>query len=136
MGQDEIAESHPAMAGIVGLDVCVLAAAFPQTALHTPGAIGWRVTVTGKRGSVAKKSLQVNVSGSWVALSDRTRILPIQQEDDDEGEESEEGEDRDEGEEGEESDKGEERGGSSGSSPLPVDSSEEEGVPLSKRKKT
>ena len=68
VGQDAIVESHPATAGIVGLDVCVLAAAFPQTALQTPGAIGWRVTVTGKCGSVANKSLQVNVSGLMGSL--------------------------------------------------------------------
>ena len=41
-GEGEIADSHPPAKRIVGLDVCVLPAAFPESKLTDRNAFGWR----------------------------------------------------------------------------------------------
>ena len=45
---DEIAEAHPMWAEIVGADVCVLPAAFPQAPPPGEGMVGWRAEVQAK----------------------------------------------------------------------------------------
>ena len=76
---DEIAEAHPMWAEIVGADVCVLPAAFPQAPPPGEGMVGWRAEVQAKRGSAAKANEQVRLFGAWFKLGDTNRILPVEQ---------------------------------------------------------
>jgi hypothetical protein len=69
-------------ANIVGSDVCVLPAAFPDSKLTRETTIGWRGIVQSKRGSAAKDTQQIQVYGGWFKLRDQTRILPIKTEGD------------------------------------------------------
>ena len=87
-------------AALVGSDVCVMPAAFPDEELTEAGSVGWRGLVTGKRGS--GENVQVEVFGAWFKLQDESRIRPITQLEEGEGEaEGEEGEEEGEEEEGE-----------------------------------
>jgi len=82
VGEDELAGAeYPPYSELVGSDVCVLAAAYPDAAEHL-GAdrVGWRGAVSAKRGGGLQKA-QVSVFGSWFVLSDTTRVQPILQED-------------------------------------------------------
>ena len=42
VGFEDLAPPHPPAGGLVGLDVCVLSAAFPSISLKKPDSIGWR----------------------------------------------------------------------------------------------
>ena len=80
MGSEQVDEgslgdTHPRFARLLGADVCILQAAYPDEALHGD-AIGWRAQVQGKRGR-RKGQAQVKVFGSWFKLSDASKILPI-----------------------------------------------------------
>ena len=99
VGKGYLAESHPPWGGRVGLDVCVLPASFPTCSLTETDSIGWRVEVTNKRGSQSKGTQQIEVSGAWFWFTDRSRILPIQLEEDKDESESDEGDEGDEGDE-------------------------------------
>ena len=57
-----LTKEHPPIAAIVGKDVCVLANAFKNDTLQTPGAIGWRALVTKKFGSQLKDNIQVDMA--------------------------------------------------------------------------
>ena len=72
VGESALAESHPPFAGIVGCDVCVLPAAFPNDAAPKIGMIGWRGEVTAKRGARSKGNEQIEVFGAWTT-QDRLR---------------------------------------------------------------
>ena len=74
-------------ASLVGSDVCVLSAAYPDTPLREEGAVGWRAQVARKRGGGA--DLQVQVFGSWFLLHDAERISPVVQGEAEGGEEEE-----------------------------------------------
>ena len=128
VGESALAESHPPFAGIVGCDVCVLPAAFPNDAAPKSGMIGWRGEVTAKRGARSKGNEQIEVFGAGFTLYDRDRIVPVTQLEDSEAEESDK--ESDDGEEGEKGDgeegEGSEGEDSDGSSPPPYDSSDED----------
>ena len=83
---EQLDVTHPAWAGIVGLDVCVLPEAFPHAPPPGEGMVGWRGEVTKKRGSASKGTQQIQVYGAWFSLNDSARIRPIQQEADDDAE--------------------------------------------------
>ena len=76
----DLVELHPAWDTIVGFDVCVLPTAFPEAALNKQGSVGWRASVTKKRGSKIKGTEQIEVCGHWFRLNDTSRILPVVQE--------------------------------------------------------
>ena len=80
VGSAALAQGYPAYADLLGSDVCVMGAAFaPEFVLHTRGAVGWRGEVTDVRGrSIAHA--QVEVFGTWFALSDVQRMRPIRPE--------------------------------------------------------
>jgi hypothetical protein len=81
VGDEELAGAeYPPYSELVGSDVCVLAAAYPDAAERL-GAdrVGWRGAVSAKRGG-GLRNAQVTVFGSWFALSDTTRLQPILQE--------------------------------------------------------
>ena len=112
--------------GIVGLDVCVLPAAFPRAPL-SEGMVGWRAEVTAKRGSQMKGTQQILAFGAWFSLSDTERILPIRQLEEGEEEEGEEEEgEEEEGEEHQESEEDEGEGSSKRQRRV-LDSSDDDG---------
>ena len=73
--RSDLAASHPT--SIVGRDVCVMAAAWPDEQLERRGAIGWRAVVSSLRGRAPQQ--QVQVFGEWFALSDERYVRPIVQ---------------------------------------------------------
>lgn len=75
----ELAASHPEYAQLVGADVCVMAAAFPEFELQRRNAIGWRGQVSAIRGRAGVRA-QVEVFGVWWRLADAAHIRPIIQE--------------------------------------------------------
>ena len=87
---------------MVGSDVCLLHAAYPDTPLQTPGAIGWRAQVTGKGRDKTTGATKVQVFGQWYGLENGSVIRPIEQLEEEEGEEDEEGEEAEEAGDGEE----------------------------------
>jgi hypothetical protein len=62
---------------IVGTDVCVLKEAFPTASTSSDDVVGWRGTVTKKRGSGTRRTQQVEVYGAWFSLFDTQRIKPV-----------------------------------------------------------
>ena len=81
VGEEELAGAeYPPYSELVGSDVCVLAAAYPDAAERL-GAdrVGWRGVVSAKRGG-GLRAAQVTVFGSWFYLSDATWLQPILQE--------------------------------------------------------
>ena len=87
---DQIVGAHVPYANLVGSDVCVLPAAYPLSKLKKAGTIGWRAEVTAKRGRCSS-SAQIKVLGAWFDLNDKSRILSVVQEgEEEEGEEEEE----------------------------------------------
>ena len=75
----ELVAEHPPTLELVGADVCVMSAVYPEDAqsLTRSGAVGWRATVTQTRGGAP--NVQVRVFGSWFALGDETFLKPIRQ---------------------------------------------------------
>ena len=69
----DTAPQHPAsFAKMVGLDVCVLAAAWPAVALERPGSIGWCAKVTAVQ--TRKSRQEVTVFGQWLDLKKQDLI--------------------------------------------------------------
>ena len=104
VGSDVLAHAHLPLAAMVGSDVCLLHAAYPDTPLQTPGAIGWRAQVTGKGRDKTTGAPKVQVFGQWYGLENGSVIRPIEQLvlEEEEGEEDEEGEEAEEAGDGEE----------------------------------
>ena len=62
VGESAVAGTHPAFAGIVGCDVGVLPASFPNEAAPKSGMIGWRGKVTAKRGAKRERATSRSTS--------------------------------------------------------------------------
>ena len=75
---EQLVQTHMPNASLVGSDVCVLSAAYPDDPLREEGAVGWRAQVARKRG--VGTEVQVRVFGSWIRLHDTVRISPVVQE--------------------------------------------------------
>ena len=80
VGRESIAERHLPYQALVGSDVCVLAAAWPQEKLIHPSSLGWRAEILAVRGKQSNRQVCVFNKKSWFLLSDTERILPIIQE--------------------------------------------------------
>jgi hypothetical protein len=55
--ESDLADEHPPWAGIVGLDVCVLPAAFPSAMAPSAGMVGWRACAAAIQTVVAQSHL-------------------------------------------------------------------------------
>ena len=74
----DTAPQHPAsFAKMVGLDVCVLAAAWPAETLERPGSIGWCAKVTAVQ--THKSRQEVRVFGHKLDFKNQKLIRPLKQ---------------------------------------------------------